>query len=159
MHGASLTRAVHSFSLYASAYSAAKAANKYSKTASDEVQMCVVVGYGRRSPARVETATGSAASSVMAPYQAPDGVPRFPPSRAPVFRVAATGGELRSLPNPSATVCSRCSSNCPGPAVELTDEGRRIHRLAIVIDGHNDLPGVVCSKGDSSCGTGFQPVK
>jgi membrane dipeptidase len=36
------------------------------------------------------------------------------------------------------------------PAVVLTDEARRIHRAALVIDGHNDLPWIIRTKGDSS---------
>jgi len=36
------------------------------------------------------------------------------------------------------------------PAVVLTDEGRRVHREGFVIDGHNDLPWIMRTKGDSS---------
>ena len=34
--------------------------------------------------------------------------------------------------------------------VELTEEARRIHRAAIVIDGHNDLPWKLREKANSS---------
>ncbi len=36
------------------------------------------------------------------------------------------------------------------PEVVLTDEARRLHRSALVFDGHNDLPWVVRSRGKSS---------
>ncbi|NOT00861.1 MAG: membrane dipeptidase [Phycisphaerales bacterium] len=38
----------------------------------------------------------------------------------------------------------------PRPPVVLTDEARRIHAAALLFDGHNDLPGEIRSKGDSS---------
>lgn len=38
----------------------------------------------------------------------------------------------------------------PRPDVKLTDEARRIHRAAIVIDGHNDLPYQYREKNDLS---------
>ena len=45
----------------------------------------------------------------------------------------------------------RDSANpAPRPRVELTAEGLRIHRSAIVIDGHNDLPWALREKADSS---------
>ena len=38
----------------------------------------------------------------------------------------------------------------PRPEVVLTDEARALHRSALVFDGHNDLPWVMRSRGESS---------
>ncbi len=55
----------------------------------------------------------------------------------------STADAAAADPPPAPAAASR-------PAVVLTDEARRIHSSALLIDGHNDLPWIVRTKGDSS---------
>ncbi len=58
------------------------------------------------------------------------------------FRISSDAGDQeRTVSLPLGEAPSR---------VELTDEAMRIHRAAIVVDGHNDLPMRVRDDGDSS---------
>ena len=65
-----------------------------------------------------------------------------------VFWIVAAGSLLVSCraPGPTAPVTT---ARQRGP-IELTKEALRIHRSAILIDGHNDLPWHVREKGESS---------
>lgn len=64
------------------------------------------------------------------------------------FRLAAAGVAMPSLRNFSSTWVQLSKNN-----IELTEEALRIHRSAIVIDGHNDLPSKIRQKGPDALNT------
>ena len=47
-------------------------------------------------------------------------------------------------------VCADDKPSGPHPPAVMTEEGLRVHRTGLLIDGHNDLPWQVRQKGDSS---------
>lgn len=65
-------------------------------------------------------------------------------------RTVQTAHDQRMLDTPANEGKRRPSGERERKPVELTEEAMRIHRSAIVIDGHNDLPWQIREKADSS---------
>ena len=63
--------------------------------------------------------------------------------------VISAAASAQTPPAGDATKRPTTAPTEPAPVV-MTERGRRVHRMGIVVDGHNDMPWQIRQKGDSS---------